>query len=115
MGKLPIKRPLLNYQRDYEPGLLDNKLVLPFAEQLLKVDSYILKAQVNPLRPLSISASLLNNEELNGVTARIEATLLEATSEIQQYCAENAWLSDIKRFTASFSRQQVCSVVDSNC
>lgn len=58
-SKLPIRKPVLNYQRDYDEGLLDNRLVLPFVEDKLKIVNYLLKAQVNPLRPISFAGTLL--------------------------------------------------------
>lgn len=47
--------------KDYDEGLLDKKLVIPFTEDKLKIRNYLLKAQANPLRPISFE-SILNNE-----------------------------------------------------
>lgn len=38
---------------------------------------------------------------------RIEAHLLAATNEIQAYCQENEWVSEIKQFVTKFTRKQV--------
>lgn len=46
---------------DYDEGLLDKKLVIPFTEDKLKIRNYLLKAQANPLKPISFE-SILNNE-----------------------------------------------------
>ena len=79
---LPLAKPIVNMKKgnrklpktytttekvnsffflDYDEGLLDKKLVIPFTEEKLKIRSYLLKAQANPLRPISFD-SILSNE-----------------------------------------------------
>ncbi len=58
--KLSIEKPVLNMVKDYDESVLDNRLVLPFVESKLKIDHYILKAQANPLRPISFTGMLIN-------------------------------------------------------
>ena len=41
------------------------------------------------------------------MTTKIETSLIEATNEINEYCIENQWITDIKIFTTKFSRKLV--------
>jgi len=60
LKKLPIERPILDLTKDYDEGVLNSQLVLPFVENKLKIDSYSLKAQANPLRTISFAGTLCN-------------------------------------------------------
>ena len=57
---LPVKKPILNYVKDYDESTLNNKFVLPFEEKQLKIDNFILLAQANPLRNISFEGILIN-------------------------------------------------------
>ena len=60
VSKLMVKKPVLNLRKDYDERVLNTKLVVPFVEDKLKIDNYILKAQANPLKPISFSGTLIN-------------------------------------------------------
>lgn len=57
---LPVKKPVLNFQKDYDESALNNKFIVPFEEKQLKIDNYILLAQANPLRNISFEGTLIN-------------------------------------------------------
>ncbi|CAF0731757.1 unnamed protein product, partial [Brachionus calyciflorus] len=104
---LPVKKPILNMTRDYDLNLLDKKLVLKFKEEILKVDNYLIKAQANPLKSISFSSIILNDEILNGHIDRIHKTLIQATEEIQQFCEDNSWLNEIKAYISKWSNKLI--------
>lgn len=56
-----IKKPVLKPRLFLDKALLSEPLVIPFKEEVLRVDNYSIKAQANPLKSISIAYTL--NEE----------------------------------------------------
>lgn len=57
---LPVKKPVLDLEKDYDESMLDTKLLISHNEEKLKIHNYLIKAQANPLKPISFSGILKN-------------------------------------------------------
>ena len=51
--------------------------------------------------------SFFSSTSLSEISSEIETNFLEAINEIDAFCKDNKWISDIKIFTTKFSKETV--------
>jgi hypothetical protein len=55
-SNLTIKKPFLEDVKDFNDNLIEKKLIIPHEEELLTIKNFSIKAQANPLQPITFDS-----------------------------------------------------------
>jgi hypothetical protein len=60
---LAIRKPFIEDEKDFNENLIEKKLIIPHEEQMLSIKNFSIKAQANPLQPITFD-SIIKKEYL---------------------------------------------------